>query len=83
MSKILAIFLWADALVCASWMRKTRRDEASWFSGEYELLTVSMSEDEIAAAIEAVAERHQAKVAKIDKRFNLKIFRDEKFEFST
>jgi hypothetical protein len=63
--------------------RRLLDDEASWFSGEYEVLTLATSVEEIARALEKTAARREAKILPLDRRFTLKVFRDEKFEYST
>ncbi len=67
----------------AFYVRRLLDDEASWFNGEYEILSLRLSLVEIASAVDKVAARYGAKVMPLDRRFTLKVFRDEKFEYST
>lgn len=65
------------------YVRRLFDDEASWYSGEYEILSTQLGDREIVQAVESVASKYAARIVKLDRRFTPKLFRDEKFEFST
>jgi hypothetical protein len=65
------------------YVRRLLDDEASWFSGEYEILSLRLTARDIASALNRVAARYDAKIMPLERRFTLKVFRDEKFEYST
>lgn len=64
------------------WARRLLDDEASWYSGEIEILTLELDEGAVREAVERAARRHAATVTEIDRRFSIKLFRDESFEYS-
>lgn len=65
------------------YVRRLLDDEASWFSGEYEILSTKLDARDFAAVLEKLAPRYGAKIMPLERRFTLKVFRDEKFEYST
>jgi hypothetical protein len=65
------------------YVRRLLDDEASWYNGEYEILSLQLDAQEFAAALEKVALKYEAKIIPLERRFTLKVFRDEKFEYST
>ena len=64
------------------WARRLLDDEAAWYSGEIEILTLHLDEARVREAVDRTAKACQAEVMEIDRRFTPKIFRDEKFEYS-
>lgn len=64
------------------YVRRLFDDEASWYSGEYEILSTRLSDQHVLSAVESVASKYGARVVRLDRRFNIKLFRDERFEFS-
>jgi hypothetical protein len=69
----------ADVKFC---VRRLLDDEASWFSGEYEILSVHLTEEEIAQALEKIALKYDAGILPLERRFTVKLFRDERFEYA-
>jgi hypothetical protein len=65
------------------YVRRLLDDEASWFSGEYEILSLHLTPEELGATLEKLALKYDAKIMPLERRFTLKVFRDEKFEYST
>jgi hypothetical protein len=65
------------------WARRLLDDEASWHSGEIEILTLELTEAEVRAALARAAAGRSATVTELDRRFSAKLFRTESFEYST
>lgn len=65
------------------YVRRLLDDEASWYNGEYEILSLHLTAEEFAAVLEKLAVKYGAKIMPLERRFTLKVFRDEKFEYST
>lgn len=57
--------------------RRLFDDEFSWFSGEYEILSTKLGEDEIRGALDALAFERRADLRDLDRRFSFKLIRDE------
>jgi hypothetical protein len=57
--------------------RRLFDDEFSWFSGEYEILSMRLAEDEVRKALDVLAFELHADLKDIDRRFSFKLIRDE------
>lgn len=62
--------------------RRLWDEEGAWYSGEYELLTVRMTDEEILGGLERAATALGARIVEIESRFHPKMFRDEEFDFT-
>ncbi|MBI2932868.1 MAG: hypothetical protein HYY16_14580 [Planctomycetes bacterium] len=62
--------------------RRLFDDEFSWFSGEYEILSASISDEALRSAFRETAEEFHAEVKEIDRPFSFKLLKEDRLEMS-
>ena len=62
--------------------RRLYDDEFSWFSGEYEIVSATLNEGAVRAAIEETAKEFEATVKEIERPFSFKLLRDDRLDLS-
>ncbi len=60
--------------------RRLFDDEFSWFSGEYEILSAKLTDEEVKGALAGAAQARSAAVKEIDRPFSFKLLRDDRLE---
>ncbi len=64
------------------YVRRLFDDEFSWFSGEYEIVSATLSDDQVRSAFEASAKEHEAVVKQIERPFSFKLLKEDRLDLS-
>jgi hypothetical protein len=62
--------------------RRLYDDEFSWYSGEYEIVSAALEDDQVKSALEETAKEFGATVKEIDRPFSFKLLRDDRLDLS-
>ncbi len=62
--------------------RRLFDDEFSWFSGEYEIVSDALSDDDVTAAFEKTAGEFGAAVKEIERPFSFKLLKEDRLDLS-
>lgn len=62
--------------------RRLFDDEFSWFSGEYEIVSAVLTDDDVASAFEKAADEFGAAVKEIDRPFSFKLLKEDRLDLA-
>jgi hypothetical protein len=60
--------------------RRLYDDEFSWFSGEVEIVSTQLTDDEVRGAFAKLAEEYGARVVEIERPFSFKLLKEDRLE---
>ena len=63
--------------------RRLFDDEFSWFSGEYEIISCELTDDEVRSEFDKLAGEFGARVIEIERPFSFKLLKEDRLEMTT